>query len=297
MEGGDALKAKLAELQAMFRDLRNYEGPFDPHFPRTVFHMIFCPPLRCSIDPLEVYGIVQRIFHSKDGRHLTVWFADKPAFRREDATPHDRKAVELLREIRDLALRHHVWVTYVDKKTGSYFPPNSFMAGSLLPAPGDPVVVTFEDYFERLREFDLTDPPTPGDLVPATIDVTILTRAARSGAELADPVPDLCSRCGTRLVEIKAAPPPGLEGLVGSRKCQDCETVYVRPPRDEELTPDQRDERDKRQAVMAEFLRRIEEEFPAPTDAAGAAEAEGGGDVGYLFGSDGEGWKQGPVEP
>jgi len=287
MEGGDELMGKFAELSRVFEDLRSYEGPFDPHFPRVVFHMLFCYPLRCSLDPLETYGIVQRILHSKDGKHLEVFFGDKPGFRRVDATAQDKKAVALLRSIREIALRHQVWVTYKDKETGSWFPPISFMAGARLPSPGTPFVVSFSDYFERLREFDRYDPPPePGELIPSTVDMTLLARAARAGAEIADPVPDLCSTCGARLLIITGEAPAGLEGLHDPKRCPECDRLYVRPPREEELTPAERERTDLRDRVLAEFVRRIQEEFlPSPEDL--------DDEPGYLFGSDGEGWKLG----
>lgn len=272
-EGGAAVRKKLEELQALYKHLRSYEGPFDPGFPRTVFHMIFCPPLHCCLDPLEVYGIVQRVFQSKDGKYLSVSFGETPAFRREAATPQDKKAAAILGEIRDLVKTHGVWVTYVDPETKSYFPKVSFMAGTLLPPPGEPVVVPIMEYFEKLRAFDATDPPPPpGELIPPTIDMTDLDQAARTGVELADPIPDLCSSCGTRLEE-NTAPVRGAEGLMkGSRRCPDCQTVYVRPPRDEELTPEQRAKRDRREAIMSEFLRRIQDEFPPKSSMIGTAE-------------------------
>ena len=274
-EHGKRLVAKLAELQAMFAHLRSYSGPFDPQFPRTVFHLLFCPPLHCSIDPVETLGVIQRIFHSIDGKYLAVSFGGSPRFWREGSTGEDRRAVAILKEIREIARGHRIWVTYADQY-GSWFPKYSYMPGMLQPSPGEPFVVTVEDYIERLREFDRTDPPTPGMLLSASIDMNDITRVLLS-SELVDVMPEQCRICCVDLADRDphAATLPSASYLKDTKQCPSCRTIYVREPGDSELTPEEAKKRELRQAVMAEFLRRIDEEFQSHRARAESSEHAG----------------------
>ena len=260
LDAGKRLIAKLTELQAMFAHLRSYSGPFDPQFPRTIFHLLFCPPLHCSIDPVETFGVIQRIFHSKDGKYLAVSFSKQARFWRENAMAEDRRAVAVLREIREIAQRHKIWATYADKD-GSWFPEYSFLPGMLNEPPGEPMVVPAEKYLDRLREYDLTDPPTPGTLLSTSIDMHDITRVV-SNSELVSVMPDECRVCAPALTERNAKASVPIAGYMrDTRQCPSCRTIYVREPTDEELTPEEAEKRDVRQADMAEFMRRIDEEF------------------------------------
>ncbi len=257
---GELLIQKLTQLQAMFSHLRSYSGPFDPQFPRTVFHLLFCPPLHCSIDPVETFGVIQRIFHSKDGKYLAVSFGKTPRFWRENSTGEDRRAVTILREIREIAREHMIWVTFVDH-TGSWFPKYSFMSGMLQPPPGDPVVVPVMEYLERLREFDKTEPPTPGTLLSASIDAHDITRLILN-SELVEDMPEQCRACCVDLVARDPnAPEPSVRYMKDTKQCPSCRVIYVREPTDSELTPAEAEQRQLRQAVMAEFMKRIDDEF------------------------------------
>lgn len=297
---GRRLIEKLSEFQGAFAHLRSYSGPFDPQLPRTVFHILFCPPLHCSIDPFETFGILQRIFHGKDGKYLAVSFGAQPRFWREPATAEDRRLISILREIREIAREERIWATYVDGD-GSWFPPYSFAPGVLQPPPGDPVVVPFDDYFHRLVEHDLTDPPAPGELISDSVDMNDLARLAPS-TQLVDVMPDECHACAAPLTERNENTTTPLAGYMrDTRQCMACRLTYVRVPLGHELTPAESDRRAQRRAVVDEFIRRIAEEFPPPAssvrgeDVAGPLEPEDPFDLfgGQTFGTSDESWRGG----
>ncbi len=290
-EAGRLLIAKMTELQLMFREIRGYDGPFDPTFPRTVFHMIFCPPLRCSIDPLESYGVLQRLFHSRDGKYLALSFGRHPRFWREGPTGEDVRAMKILRVIRDVAKEHEIWVAFKDLVTGSWFPKVTFIPGMLQPAPGEPAIVPFQEYLERLVEFDKENPPTPGELLAGSVDMNEL---ARFGCEVATPLPSDCRVCALALAPYEAGKDDP-RYMTGARRCPRCRTIYVREPADEDLTPEERAKRDERDAVMAEFVKRIADEFPMTGGAVTIDEvAQEGEDEPDKFGlfPEGEPWKE-----
>lgn len=297
---GKLLIQKLTEFQAMFPGLRSYSGPFDPQFPRTVFHLLFCVPLHCSIDPVESFGVLQRLMHSKDGKYLVASFGTPARFWREKATAEDVRALALLKEIREIAEKHKIWATYVDKD-GSWFPAYSFMPGMLNEPPGEPVVVGVLEYLERLRVYDRSEPPVPGTLISSAMDMHDISRIT-GNSEIVEKMPDECRVCSVKLTERNSSAPLLLSYMKDSRQCPQCRTIYVREPTDDELTKEEAKRRDERQVVMAEFLRRIDEEFEhlrkwvkPPEAEEGSAEIE---DPYGLFGGkldlgleDGEAWK------
>lgn len=301
---GERLISKLAELQAMFAHLRSYEGPFDPQFPRTVFHLLFCPPLHCSIDPFETLGILQRIFHSKDGKYLVVSFGAsfgrQARFWRERATAEDRRAIMVLREIRSIAQEHRIWATYVGPND-SWFLPYSSTPGVLQPTPGEPKVVSFDEYLVRLSEFDRTDPPTPGELLSFSIDMHDISKTIPN-SEVVTTMPDECRVCAVHLADWGAdSAPPAAGYMRDARQCPSCRIIYIREPQDSELTADEAEMRDVRREVVREFLRRIQEEFPVSSGTVTAddiAEASGLGRDdpfnlfgGQTFGASDEAWR------
>lgn len=252
MTPGERLIAKMSEFQSMFAHLRGYDGPFDPQLPRTVFHLLFCPPIHCSIDPFETFGVLQRIFHSKDGKYLVVSFGKTARFWRERPTTGDLKAIEVLRDIRAIAREHRIWVTYVEPG-GSWFPRYTSMAGVVLSTPGDPVVVSFDEYIVRLSEFDRSDPPTPGAVMSTNMDMAEASKRFPD-SEVVDEIPGECRLCAATLSPVR--------DYKDAERCTACGVVYVREPKDSELTPEESEMRDVRKAVVNEFLRRIDEEFP-----------------------------------
>lgn len=290
---------RMTGLQSMFSHLRSYSGPFDPQFPRTIFHLLFCPPLHCSIDPFETLGVIQRIFHSKDGKYLAVSFGAQPKFWRELATAEDKRAVRLLSEIRAIAQEHRIWVTYV-ADDGAMVHKYSAMPGVLQPPPGgEPRIVPFDEYLVRVATFDLTDPPTPGDLLMSAVDMNDITRSI-ANSELVESMPDQCRSCCVDLTERnKEARPPQHGYMRDTRQCPSCKTIYIREPSDDELTPEEMERKKLRRAVTDEFIRRIAEEFPRPKGSARAedivegAEPEDPFDLfgGQTFGASDESWR------
>lgn len=263
-DAGRRLLAKMTEVQRLCHGLRSYDGLLEPAVPRIVFQAIYCPPLRCAIHPLENYGVVQRVLHSKDGRYLAVDMGPKPRFWRGSPSGNERKAAGLMREMREIASKHEVWVTLVDE-SGSFFPQQLLpVAGMLYPAPSEPRTVDFQEYLEQVAEFDKDSIPgfMEADFSPRGVDFATLGRLGDE-VEITDDEPVSCTKCAATLVPSSRSAVAGLEK---ARDCPTCRTVYVRVTPETEMTEAQVEEANRREAVFGEFVRRIEAEFPIPDD-------------------------------
>lgn len=280
-EAGRRILAKMVEVQRLCHGLRSYDGPLEPAVPRIVFQAIYCPPLRCAIHPLENYGVVQRVLHGKDGKHLAVDLGPKPRFWRASPSGNDRKAAGLMREMREIAAEHEVWVTLVDEG-GSFFPSQQLpVAGMLYPAPSAPRTVDFQDYLEQLAEFDKDSVPgfMEPDFSPRGVDFAKLGRLGDE-VEITDEDPTSCTQCAAALVPSRRASESGFED---ARDCPSCRTIYVRVKPESEMTEAELDEANRREAIFGEFVSRLLEEFQVPDDAIRNDEIAGesfGGDDG-----------------
>ena len=285
-QAGGRLLAKMLEVQRLCHGLRSYDGPLEPVVPRIVFQAIFCLPLRCSIHPLENYGVAQRLLNSKDGKYLAVDFGKKPRFWRASPTGDERKATGLLREIREIASRHQVWVTLVDED-GSFFPRQLMpMPGVLYPPPSEPRTVDLEKYLAQIVEETKDEAPgfTERDFSPKEVDFSLFA-AAGEEVEIADEEPETCTKCAASLVPSRRQSTPGFEK---ARDCPACKTIYMRITPESEMTPEQVDEANRRDAMFGEFCRRIEEEFPIPDGADVVGEDEDDSDESWKGESEGD---------
>lgn len=243
-----------------------HEGYFQSTTPRLVFEAALLPPFTGTIDPLETWGVVQRLVQSKDGK---IWKIVDGKVERVSADAVEHEAACLVAEARRLGFERDTWATYVCPD-GSFFPPvRKRLPGVLLPAPGPVRLVKLDDYAEGLGNFftSLNEAYEERDLSKfssATFE-NLRAEIVRSDRGEGDDSPDrLCDRCGRTLTKPKEVSAEwGKLDPQYILECVPCEiTSYLGP------IPDSEDAADggAYATLLDELNAKILEEFPVVED-------------------------------
>lgn len=283
----EVLLEKFRELQvSLGSDIRSNDGPFDVKFPGLVYEAVFTTPGGGSMEPMETFGVAHRLLHSEDGKYWRIGLKNgRLMIDRASPDKREARAVELLREIRDLATELQLWPTYIDTKTGSYFPEDiALMPGVLMSAPSEVIYVQLSNYGdaftaeaekERLgigEEYgDAPKPPkitagksmSLGDGSGDNASITV-SRMPRPGEA------PLCDRCGAAMVKQDKASEGVAEFDAGMRwvvlncawDCTPCQMSKLVVPLDgiPEIVLNDPDILENRK-VFEEFRAKIAEEF------------------------------------
>lgn len=260
----ETLLELFRRLQRLHSYLGGYEGDIHPALTAIAWRVIFTTPMSRIFEINESWDVLQRCFHSKDGKYdvlslsamQAVPVADEQLVVRTSPGGEDLASLEYLRYIRKIAEKNNVWIACV-ASDGSWVTSGTAVDGVLIPLPGQFKQVPLSEFGQRL-------PPLPNDVdddaANLTANISRLIWKTKDALEIVQASLDgrLCSRCGSDLQSME------ISETKEAARCASCRITYVLLPSEWELDETAREDYEARRRAMEILRSRIEQEFSAP---------------------------------